>query len=125
MVAYAILSSRSRFLSKLEKVNSMSVKEHPPVLELAATSVSAVAAAAIAVAADDRRRPKRLNRVSPELVPLLREPAAAKLSAPLLGEMNVPSYDDDLAPARGIGIGLVLSVPVWAIISGLVWAMFR
>jgi len=103
----------------------MSLKEHPPVLELAAAPVSAVATATVSVAADDRRRPKRLNQISPELVPLLRDPAAAKLSAPLLGEMNVPSYDDDLAPARGIGIGLVLSVPVWAIISGLVWAIFR
>ena len=68
----------------------------------------------------DRRRPGRLDQVSPHLVPLLRTSSVAEAAAADMAE-GMPG--DALAPAKGIAIGLALSVPVWAVIGGVVWAV--
>ena len=50
----------------------------------------------------DRRRPGRLDDVSPELIPLLRHPD------------DLEPDRDDARPATGIVIAVMLSVPLWA-----------
>jgi len=81
--------------------------------------------AAAPVEVEDRRRPRRLNQVSPHLISLLRRPSAANRSAPPLDIVDAASSDDDLAVARGLGVGLVLSVPLWAVIDLIVRAVLR
>jgi hypothetical protein len=74
--------------------------------------------------AEDRRRPGRAE-VNPHLIPMLRDPAGLD-SDLLLRDSTDPSPDrQDLAPAIGILVGLALSVPLWAIIGALVWAIWR
>jgi len=71
------------------------------------------------------RRLGRNDQVSPHLIPLLRDPAALDIPAPPPCETEAPPLDDHLAPIRGIIFGLVLSVPLWAVIAGAVWAVLR
>lgn len=78
----------------------------------------------------DRRRPGRMANVNPELIPILRqshrENAALSLETAhgeVDGEQGV-SFDerdaDDLAPARGIMLAVVLGGLLWlAILWGL------
>lgn len=67
--------------------------------------------------APDQRRPGRLDRVSPALLPLLRDPAQCVDAA--------SCEDSDLqAPARGIVVGLLLSVPLWALFGLGIWFIF-
>lgn len=71
----------------------------------------------------DRRRVGRAE-VASSLVPLLREPAASTA---------VDGDDDDgrwepmepLGPPRGILLGVVLCIPIWAAIGWLLYAMVR
>ena len=88
---------------------------------LEAAKPDLVPAAAASAASKDRRRPGRPDQASPHLIPLLRtsEMEAAAASNPADG---LP-FEDALEPARGIAFGLVLSVPLWAAIGGIVWAM--
>lgn len=72
-----------------------------------------------------RRRLGRTDRVSPHLIPLLRDPATVGIPAPPPCETEAPPLNDELASARGIAFGLVLSVPLWAVIAGAVWAVLR
>lgn len=64
-------------------------------------------------AAADRRRPGRLHRVSPTLIPLLRhsDPADASTAQP---DLALVFDENELAPARGLLVGAALSVPLWA-----------
>ena len=68
----------------------------------------------------DRRRPGRPKTVSPHLIPIMRDPS---------GRNDAPSPQvqpgHDLVPVLGILTGLVLSVPVWAVIAGITWAIER
>lgn len=70
-----------------------------------------------------RRRLGRNDQVSPHLIPLLRDPAALDIRAPPPCGTEAPPLSDQLAPARGIAFGLVLSVPLWAVVAWAVWAM--
>ena len=72
-----------------------------------------------------RRRPGRNDQASPHLIALLRSPATADIPMPPSGELDTPPLGDDLMPARGIIFGLALSVPLWAGIAGVVWAVLR
>lgn len=72
-------------------------------------------------AAKDRRRPGRSDQVSPHLVPLLRTFEAE--AAPVPATADGLPFEDALAPAKGIAVGLALSVPLWAAIGGIVWAV--
>ena len=67
-----------------------------------------------------RRRPGRNNRVSPHLVPLLRNPATVNIPPPT-GVLDLSFPADDFALLRHIGFGLLLSVPLWAIVVAIVW----
>ena len=73
----------------------------------------------VSAASKDRRRPGRPDQASPHLIPLLRtteiEAAAASDAEGGL------AFEDALAPAKGIAAGLLLSVPVWAVIGMIVW----
>jgi hypothetical protein len=80
----------------------------------------------------DRRRPGRPRSVSPSLVPLLRKPlpdpavAEALLAVDRLFEADIcePDRSEDLGAARGILVGLVLSLPLWGLIALVVSAVF-
>ena len=50
----------------------------------------------------DRRRPGRIEDVSPELIPLMRHPD------------DLEPDRDDIRPMTGIVVAVLLSVPVWA-----------
>jgi hypothetical protein len=59
----------------------------------------------------DRRRPGRIETVAPPLIPLLRD-----------GNAPATDYEerrqDDLAPATGIAVSVLISGLIWAI---LIW----
>jgi hypothetical protein len=46
------------------------------------------------------------------------------MSATLQSETDA-TFNDDLSIARGIGIGLLLAVPAWAVIGLGAWAVLR
>ena len=75
----------------------------------------------VSAAAKDRRRPGRPDQASPHLIPLLRTADIEAAAASGIGD-ELP-FEDALAPAKGIAVGLLLSVPVWAVIGGIVWAV--
>lgn len=63
----------------------------------------------------DRRRPERRD-VNTHLIPLLRAPMPGNVPI----EPDATAFaEDDLAAARGIGLALLLSVPIWAGLIGL------
>ena len=72
-----------------------------------------------------RRRPGRIDQVSPNLIPLLRNPPTADIPELLPGEVDLPPLEDEMAPATGIMFGLALSIPIWAAIAGTIWAVLR
>ncbi len=74
-------------------------------------------------ALNDRRRPDRLRDVSPHLIPLLRTSPTQDAFPGLSSEEGIAPFEDELTPARGIALGLVLSVPLWVIIGGVAWAV--
>src|SRR6185437_13990826 len=70
----------------------------------------------------DRRRPGRPETVSPELIPLLRDPASVEVpehDAHLHAPRNVRR--DDMGPARGLAVALLLALPFWCVVIGLWW----
>lgn len=79
----------------------------------------------------ERRRPGRAESVNPALIPVLRgEFAPDELLAserrnepPGVTAADHASSDtrDDLAAARGIMLGAVLSLGAWAIIGAIIW----
>ena len=74
---------------------------------------------------DGRRRPGRLEPVSPHLVHLLRDPAAVEPPAALPSTDDENVFGDGLSVARGIGVGLMLAIPAWAAIGLATWAVLR
>jgi hypothetical protein len=75
------------------------------------------ASSADATSVPDQRRPGRLDRVSPALIPLLRDPA------PCVGTASYEDSDPG-APARGIVVGLLLSIPLWTLFGLGIWFIF-
>lgn len=95
-------------------------------LHESAQAIAPVSASnAASVAAENRRRPNRLNRVSPHLISLLRRSTAPNTPASLPDDMDVPASGKELAIARGFGLGLLLSVPIWTIIGLAIRAVLR
>ena len=82
----------------------MSDLHDPPIVKVTASTLRV-----------ERRRPGRIESVSPVLLPLLRDGAAP---SPDHGERR--QYD--LAPVVGIAIGVLISAPIWVLI---VWATWR
>jgi len=68
----------------------------------------------------DRRRPGRTDFANPALIELLRAPSG-KLDAAEASR----DRGDDLAPARGIRNGVLLSVPLWSAIAAIAWWLGR
>jgi hypothetical protein len=75
----------------------------------------------------ERRRPGR-KEANPSLLPLLRNRqhhlslVSDRDSGPSATALD---YDDSLRPARGITLGILLSVPLWAILIGMVHTLLR
>jgi hypothetical protein len=74
-------------------------------LEAGSAETGAVAAPSVA---HDRRRAGRVEQVSPALIPLLRDPAHYV-------DSGLDEDADPLSRARGVVIGSILSVPLWAL----------
>jgi hypothetical protein len=67
----------------------------------------------------DRRRPGRADYSNPALIDLLRgTPSAIKPAEPQAERR------DDLAPAKGILMGLLMVVPFWAMVGFAVWYLW-
>jgi hypothetical protein len=73
------------------------------------TEVEAPPATVTTAEVTDRRRPGRVENVSPVLIPILR---SADPEASL-------EFDevDQTAALRGLGFGLLLSAPIWVVIA--------
>jgi len=93
------------------------------VKELSGAAKPDLAPAPVATASKDRRRPGRHDQASPHLIPLLRTSEIEAAAASDTGD-ELP-FEDALAPAKGIAVGLLLSVPVWAAIGKIVWAVLK
>ena len=100
----------------------MSLKDVQLAAELSTADDASVAAPPVL---DGRRRPGRPGQVSPHLVQLLRDPAALEPPAALPSAVDEHAFGDSLSVARGIGVGLILAVPVWAAIGLATWAVLR
>ncbi len=94
-------------------------------VQLAAELSPADASVAALAVLDGRRRPGRPGQVSPHLVQLLRDPAAVEPPLALPSIVDEHAFGDGLSIARGVGVGLVLAVPVWAAIGLATWAVLR
>ena len=70
----------------------------------------------------DRRRPGRSDSISPTLIPLLR--GALTQGASLNDHGDVAEDRGDLAPVVGIAVSVVLTLPRWAILGLIGWAIF-
>ncbi len=57
----------------------------------------------------DRRRPGRLSKVNPDLIPILRGEEGGELPEGPLEFLE----DDQLSAARGMFFGVLLSAPLW------------
>jgi hypothetical protein len=69
----------------------------------------------------ERRRPERLDHVSPDLIPLLRGEVTP--GQPLIYETDRLYGRGDLKPVFGIAVGLFLNLPLWVYISFAAWAI--
>jgi hypothetical protein len=69
----------------------------------------------------DRRRPGRLDHVSPNLIPLLRGEVTP--GQPLIYETDRLYGRGDLKPGFGTVVGLFLNLPLWAVIGFAAWAI--
>jgi len=59
---------------------------------------------------DERRRPNRVEEVSPALLPLLRETSVVNLRI-------TPPQDDDLNSARGVIFGFLIAAAFWSCLA--------
>jgi hypothetical protein len=78
----------------------------------------------------ERRRPGRVEFTNPHVIALLREPTAfdPAVSVEISGVEDLSTADDDsdnLAPAKGILAGLLLALPLWALIGAGAWFFLR
>jgi hypothetical protein len=119
--------------------------DHP----IQSTPIEADASVADPSTVSDRRRPGRVGWINPALLHLLRGPVQSvdtpSVDTPSVDTMShepgqsvgtlpgqpIESVDihpdddtDDLAAGRGIVAGLLLSIPVWAIIGLGIWYIF-
>lgn len=74
---------------------------------------------AVPAALTERRRPGRRNDVHPALIPLLRGQVLPPPGPDLLWAPRRPGQfkeGDDLGPARGIGLGVLISLAFWGVV---------
>jgi hypothetical protein len=79
----------------------------------------------------DRRRPGRVEYSSPQLIEMMRgqtrlDPAASLNTCIPFENLGIASDDsDNLSAARGILTGVVLALPLWALIGAGAWFLLR
>ncbi len=75
------------------------------------------------IALPDRRRANRREYFNPNLLVLLRRKSRSALSESAQGlELDVASdYSDRLAPSRGIGLGVLISIGIWGGVASVTW----
>ena len=72
----------------------------------------------------DRRRPGRRNYENPALIAMLRsasKPVAIQDEPTPEGRRE----EDDLAPARGMAVSLLVGMLMWSAIAAGIWALLR
>lgn len=74
---------------------------------------------------EGRRRVGRPDQVNPNLIPLLRHAATVEIPASLLDEVSAPYVEDGFGAGRGVVLAVALSVPSWAVIGAIAWAVLR
>ena len=74
----------------------------------------------------ERRRPGRPATVSPELVPLLRNAASVEIPEQE-AHLDAPRdiRRDDMGPARGLAVALLLVAPFWCGVLVIWWLALR
>ena len=77
-----------------------------------------VATAPESAVVQNRRRPGRPARVSPHLIPILRDAANADIPPSASATEDAPDLAGDLASVVGIIVASVLSLAIWAIAIG-------
>lgn len=79
----------------------------------------------------ERRRPGRVEYVNPHVIALLRAPtaldpgASVEISGAAEDLVTADDDGDNLAPAKGILAGLLLALPLWALIGAGAWFFLR
>ncbi len=68
-------------------------------------------AAEIRQQSTDRRRPGRVEYANPDLIALLRNAPFADESA------VVTDHENPLSTVKGIGVGILLAIPLWGLIG--------
>ena len=65
---------------------------------------------------NERRRPGRIENISPHLIPLLRHPT---------GFVEPVPAEDNLRLPKGIAVGVLLAIPLWGLIIGGIMMVIR
>ena len=74
----------------------------------------------------ERRRPGRIKAADAELIPLMRKPdLVMELPPEPLATWDAWEPKDPLQPSRGIALGVVLSLPIWAAIGGVLYQLAK
>ena len=71
----------------------------------------------------DRRRPGRIETDNPHLIALMRSAGRAALPEIADDLPGAPVEEDDLGPARGIGLAVGIGVLLWLLIAAVAVAL--
>ena len=77
----------------------------------------------------ERRRPGRIETKNPHLISLYRRPVKVSTAADdqIADQLPTRTQDeeitDPLAAARGIALGIVISIPIWVLIGLAAWSL--
>jgi hypothetical protein len=79
------------------------------------------------LAVADRRRANRRDYDNPHLIALLREKPPEQMAHIAASTAPYDGFDDNdhLAPARGIGLTVLLSIPLWGALAAAIWMVWR
>jgi hypothetical protein len=73
----------------------------------------------------DRRRPGRMDKVDPKLLPLLRRSERPEIVDDLPRDDSPrPEISDDLGAIAGIFVALLLAIPFWGVMAWWLWTAF-
>ena len=73
----------------------------------------------------DRRRPGRRDYENPALIALLRSASTPAALDDAPDPKEGWQGEDDLSPARGVAVSLLIGVAMWSAIGAAIWALLR
>ena len=89
------------------------------------SAVREVAGSDFGAETQDRRRPGRVDYRSPALVALMRDVPNGFIEPDPTDGMVAFEREDQMAPARGIAMGVVISGFAWAVIGASIWMLIQ